>query len=98
MPEQTPPWTVILSTVVDQLALGVPAGIAVGVFALGEADIITDRAAYGIVVAGTLATLFALGMTIGVHRQKGIIWSAAIGLCNLAVGLVIISIEAAAAH
>ena len=98
MYEQTPPWTVILSTVVDQLALAVPAAIAVGVFALGEADIITDRAAYGIVITGTLATLFALGMTIGVHRQKGHVWSAAVGLCNLAVGLVIIGIEAAAAH
>ena len=94
----TPPWTVIVSTVFDQLALAVPAAIAVGVFALGEAEVITDRAAYNTVIVGSLATLFALGVTIGVHRRKGAVWSAAVGFANLAAGLLIISVEAAAAH
>jgi len=95
---KAPPWTVIVSTVVDQLALAVPASIAVVVFALGEASIITERAAYNIVIVGSLATLFALGVIIGVHSRKGAVWSAAVGMGNLAAGLVIIGVEAAAAH
>ena len=95
---KTPPWKVIVSTVIDQLALAVPASIAVVVFALGEADIITARAAYNIVIVGSLATLFTLGVIIGVHRRKGAVWSAAVGFANLAVGLLIVGAEAAAAH
>jgi hypothetical protein len=98
MEPKRPHLTIIVSTVVDQLALGIPAAVAVGVFALGEAGVITDRAAYNIVIAGTLATLFGVGATIGRHRGKGWVWSTAAGLGNLAVGLVIIGIEAAAAH
>lgn len=87
-----------MSTLVDQLALAVPATVAVAVFALGAADVISNRAAYNIVIVGSLATLFALGVAMGVHRQKGRIWSISLGLSNTVVGLVIIGIEAAAAH
>lgn len=92
------PRSVIVSTVVDQLALAIPAAAAVAVFALGEAEIISADLAYDIVIVGSLVTLFVLGVTIGFHRKKGVAWSIAVGVGNLAVGLIIIGIEAAAAH
>ena len=98
MAHKNPSWVVIRSTFADQLALAVPAVAAVGVFALGEADVISDRTAYNIVILGSLATLFALGVTMGIHREKGRAWSLALGVSNTVVGLVIIGIEASASH
>lgn len=98
MAHENPPWSVILSTFVDQLALAVPAVVAVVVFALGETGVISDRTAYNVVLLGSLATLFVLGVMMGRHRQKGRAWSIALGVSNTMVGLAIIGIEAAAAH
>jgi len=98
MTYERPPWAVIGRTLVDQLALAVPAALAVGLFALGAADVISDRAAYNLVILGSLGTLFALGVVMGLHRQKGVAWSLALGVSNTMVGLVIIGIEASAAH
>jgi len=72
--------------------------VDVGVFALGEIDVISDRGAYNLVMFGSLATLFALGVVMGFHRRKGVAWSLALGVSNTMVGLVTIGIEAAAAH
>ena len=96
--DEFPPASVIWSNAVDQLALALPATLAVGVFALAAWDVISDGAAYTSVLIGTLATLFGLGVVIGSHLDRSRLWSLGVGVANTVVGLVIIGIEAAAAH
>ena len=96
--EEFPPASVIWSNAVDQLALALPATLAVAVFALARFEVISDGAAYTTVLVGTLATLFGLGALIGSHRNRSLAWSLGVGVANTVVGLVIIGIEAAAAH
>lgn len=92
------PLRVALPILVDQLALALPATIAVGILLLGRTDLISDQTAYDIVVAGSLATLFALGVAIGLHRRRRPVAALLFGVANLAVGLVVVVVEAAAAH
>ena len=96
--EEFPPASVIWSNAVDQLALALPATLAVAVFALAGWDVISDDAAYTTVLIGTLATLFGLGVIIGSHLNRSWVWSLGVAVANTIVGLVIIGIEAAAAH
>ncbi|MDX2381336.1 MAG: hypothetical protein QNM02_16435 [Acidimicrobiia bacterium] len=93
-----PPARVMWSNAVDQLALAIPATLAVGVFALAAGDLIADNVAYNIVLVGTLVTLFGLGLIIGAHHRRTWVWSVGVGIANTIVGLVIIGIEAGAAH
>jgi hypothetical protein len=93
-----PPGRVIWSNALDQLALAIPAALAVGVFALAAWDVIADSLAYNIVLVGTLVTLFGLGLMIGAHRKRSWVWSGGVAVANTVVGLVIIGIEAGAAH
>jgi hypothetical protein len=88
------PLRVALPFLVDQLVLALPATIAVGILLLGRTDLISDETAYDIVVAGSLATLFASGL----HRRRRQVVALLFGVANLVVGLVVIGVEAAAAH
>jgi hypothetical protein len=96
--ESLPPARVALSNAVDQLALAIPAAIAVAVFALAAWDVITDRLAYNLVLIGTIAALFGLGLMIGAHRGRTWVWSVGVAVANTVVGVVIIGIEAGASH
>jgi hypothetical protein len=42
--------------------------------------------------------LFALGLAIGYHHSRRLSLGLAIGIANLAVGVIVISVEATAAH
>lgn len=88
----------VVGTLVDQLALAIPAAGALVVFSLGEVGVLSTRVAYNVVIGGSLATLFGVGVMMGRHHGRGGAWSFALGVLNTAVGVVIIGIEAAAAH
>lgn len=88
----------LAATLVDQLPLAIPATLAVAVLLLADRDVIALDSAYTITITGSLAALFAIGVTIGVHRHRRALWGIGIGAANLGLGVVIIGAEAAAAH
>jgi hypothetical protein len=83
---------------VDQLALAVPAVCALGVLALAQGDIIADQTAYNIILIGSLAALFGLGVLIGSHRRVNVGFQLLVGTANLTLGILIILIEFSAPH
>jgi hypothetical protein len=88
----------MLATTLDQLAIGLPAALAIAVLALSETSLMSLSTAYNIVVAGSITVLAAVGILIGRHHALS--WSRSIGfgVANLAVGTVVVSIEAFASH
>ncbi|MGI9624251.1 MAG: hypothetical protein ACR2PK_15560 [Acidimicrobiales bacterium] len=98
MTSESPRSRLFVASLLDQLALAIPAAIAVFLFFLAEADVISDRAAYNIVLTGSLLTLFGLGLAVGRHRGKAWVWTISVAIANFLVGFAIIGIEAAAAH
>ena len=93
-----PPRGAAVANLLDQLALAIPAAVAVAILALAEAGAMSTEAAYNVVLTCALAALFAFGVAMGYHHSRRITLGLGIGLANVALGALIITIEASAAH
>jgi hypothetical protein len=96
--ESLPSRSAAVANLLDQLALAVSAAVAIAILALAEAGALSTDTAYNVVLAAALTALFALGLAIGYHHSRRLSLGLAIGIANLAVGVIVISVEAAAAH
>lgn len=83
---------------IDQLAIAVPAAVAIVVLAISQTSLLSLSAAYNIVVVGAIAVLAAAGIAIGVHHGLSLGRTLGLGAANMAVGSLIVWIEALAAH
>ena len=88
----------MLANAVDQLAIALPAAVAILVLAASQTSLLSLSTAYNIVVAGAITVLAAAGYLIG--RNHGLKWGQSIGLgaVNLLVGSLIVGIEVVVSH
>jgi hypothetical protein len=96
--DRLPKRSFVVATALDQLAIATPAAVAISVLALSQTELITLTAAYDVVVAAAIVVLALAGVAIGRHHNLSVARTIAVATANVALGVLIISIEAFASH
>jgi hypothetical protein len=96
--DRMPTRTFMVANALDQLAIALPAAVAIAVLALSETGVMSLDVAYDVVLAAAIVVLAATGVLVGRHHDLSRARTVALGAANVAVGVVIIGIEVLASH